>query len=170
MSAPQVQVKSWSDLLNLRQIDKQAIDFAIDHLSEAPKFSAVVVYSQFNVRARPPSTIAISGAGGIIGALLALKHTNDVKYFLTTEEVLSSNEKSPLYLAKYAIEKLKMIYPNTEVVTLKLGEFDKIKAILSSGGVYVSGLPYEVVIQISQLAGFGKLWHFAPLQKVFYVF
>mgnify|MGYP001770689762 CR=1 FL=1 len=169
MSAP-VQVKSWSDLLSLKQVDVNAVDYAISHIDEAPKFPAITVYSQFNVKPKPPATIAVSGAGGVIGALLALKHTDNVKYFLTTEEVLKANDKSPLYLAKYAIEKLKSIYPSAEVVTLKLGEFDKIKAILSSGGVYVSGLPYEVVIQISQLAGFGKLWHFAPLQKVFYVF
>ena len=170
MSTPQVQIKSWNDLLNLKQIDTNAIDFALSHLDQAPVMNVVTVYSQFNVKPRPPSSFAVSGAGGVIGAMLALRHAKEVRYFITTEEVVKADSKSPLYVARYALEKLKAIYQNAEVVTIKLGEFDKIKAILSSGGVYVSGLPYEIAIQLAQLAGFGKLWHFSPVHKVFYVF
>jgi hypothetical protein len=83
--------------------------------------------------------------------------------------VLDADEKSQLYLSRYALERLSKIY-QSEVITLKLGEFETIKLLLQQGGIYISGLPYELVIQISQLAGFGKLWHYSPIHKKFFVF
>ncbi len=56
------------------------------------------------------------------------------------------------------------------MITIDLGEFEKIKMLLSYGGIYVSGLPYELVVEIAQLAGFGRLWHFSNISRKFYVF
>ena len=186
MSTPQVKTKSpssnqpntnstltWETILKSPRIEKQHIDFAIAHLDTAPVIPYEFVYSQLDiasdVKVSPPNTIAVSGIGGVIGSILALRHTRAVKYFVTTQEVLNSNEKSPLYLSKYALERLSEII-DAEVITLKLNEFEKIKLLLKEGGIYISGLPYELTVQISQLSGFGRLWHFSPLQQKFYVF
>jgi len=146
------------------------VDFAINNAEQAPVIPYEFVYSQFaSVKISPPTTIAISGIGGIIGAILVLRYMSAVKYFITTKEVINADEKSPLYLSKYALELLKKKY-NAQVELIELNEFEKIKLLLRQGGIYISGLPYEVVIQLSQLAGFGKLWHYSPIHKKFYVF
>ena len=162
---------SWEAILKSPRIEKQHLDFTIDHIETAPQLPYGFVYDQFaGVKVSPPTAIAISGVGGIIGAVLVLKHsTKNIKYFVTTEDVINSSESSPLFLAKYALERLSKTI-DAEVIVLKLNEFEKIKLLLQYGGIYVSGLPYELVIQISQLAGFGRLWHFSPLQRKFYVF
>ena len=162
---------SWEAILKSPRIEKQHLDFTIDHIETAPQLPYGFVYDQFaGVKVSPPTAIAISGVGGIIGAVLVLKHsTKNIKYFVTTEDVINSSESSPRFLAKYALERLSKTI-DAEVIVLKLNEFEKIKLLLQYGGIYVSGLPYELVIQISQLAGFGRLWHFSPLQRKFYVF
>jgi len=164
---------SWEEILRSPRIDKQHIDFALAHLDTAPVIPYEFVYSQLDiasdVKVFPPATIAVSGVGGVIGSVLALRHTRAVKYFVTTQEVLNSNEKSPLYLSKYALERLSEII-DAEVITLKLNEFEKIKLLLKEGGIYISGLPYELTVQIAQLAGFGRLWHFSPIQQKFFIF
>jgi len=162
---------SWEAILKSPRIEKQHLDFTIDHIETAPQLPYGFVYDQFaGVKVSPPTAIAISGVGGIIGAVLVLKHsTKNIKYFVTTEDVINSSESSPLFLAKYALERLSKTI-DAEVIVLKLNEFEKIKLLLQYGGIYVSGLPYELVIQISQLAGFGRLWHFSPIQRKFYVF
>lgn len=181
MSSPHQQVKSnpssttaqitWETILRTPRIEKQHIEYAINNIDQAPLLPYEFVYSKvaMDVKIIPPATIAISGTGGIIGSVLVLRHTTDIKYFATTQEVLDANEKSPLYLSRYALERLSKII-DAEVIILKLNEFEKIKLLLQHGGIYISGLPYELVIQISQLAGFGRLWHYSPLQQKFYVF
>ncbi|ALG97063.1 hypothetical protein [Sulfolobus monocaudavirus SMV4] len=185
MSSPSPQVKSnpksnqtntnstltWDTILRSPRIEKQHVDFAINNLETAPQLPVEFVYSQVatDVKISPPTSVAISGVGGVIGAILVLRHTTTVKYFVTTQEVLDSDEKSPLYLSKYTLERLSKII-DAEVVVLKLNEFDKIKLLLKEGGVYISGLPYELVVQLSQLAGFGRLWHFSNISRKFYVF
>jgi len=165
------QVLSWDEILKSPRISKEHIEYAITHIETAPQLPYEFVYSQFSdVKISYPRSIAISGAGGIIGALLSIKYNNNISSFITTEEVINATENSPLFLAKYSLEKLSKIYQGTEVITLKLGEFEKIKLLLSQGGIYISGLPYELAIQISQLAGFGRLWHYSPVQRKFYVF
>ena len=89
--------------------------------------------------------------------------------FITTKEIINADEKSPLFLAKYALELLKKKY-NAQIITIELDEFEKMKLLLQDGGIYISGLPYEITIQIAQLAGFGRLWHYSPIQRKFYVF
>jgi hypothetical protein len=130
------------------------------------------VYNQLvtDIKIFPPTSIAVSGVGGVIGAVLAFRHAINIRYLITTKEVLNSDEKSPLFLARYAIESLEKKYRDAQIITIDLGEFEKIKILLSQGGVYVSGLPYEIAIEIAQLAGFGRLWHFSNINRKFYVF
>ena len=163
---------TWEEILRATRIDKQHIDFAIAHIDTAPVIPYEFIYNQFasDVKVFHPASIAVSGTGGVIGSVLALRHARAVKYFVTTQEVLNSNEKSPLFLAKYALELLSKKYSDVEVITIELNDFEKIKLLLSQGGIYVSGLPYELTIQVSQLAGFGRLWHFSPVHRKFFVF
>jgi len=163
---------TWEEILRATRIDKQHIDFAIAHIDTAPVIPYEFIYNQFasDVKVFHPASIAVSGTGGVIGSVLALRHARAVKYFVTTQEVLNSNEKSPLFLAKYALELLSKKYSDVEVITIELNDFEKIKLLLSQGGIYVSGLPYELIIQIAQLAGFGRLWHFSSIQRKFFVF
>jgi len=161
---------SWETILRSPKIEKQHIDFALNHIENAPLLPYEFVYSQFSdVKISYPHSIAISGVGGIIGAILAIKYSNNISYFVTTEEVINATENSPLFLARYSLEKLSKIYQD-EVIILKLNEFDKIKLLLQHGGIYISGLPYELTVQIAQLAGFGRLWHYSPIKQKFYVF
>ncbi len=183
MSSPQVksnpnsanqtnasQALSWETILRSPRIERQHIEYAISHSEDAPQLPYEFVYDQFaGVKVSPPTAIAISGVGGIIGAVLVLKHSTNIKYFVTTEDVINSSEGSPLFLAKYALERLSKTI-DAEVIVLKLNEFEKIKLLLQYGGIYVSGLPYEIIIQVSQLAGFGRLWHFSPVHRKFFVF
>ncbi len=183
MSSPQVksnpnsanqtnasQALSWETILRSPRIERQHIEYAISHSEDAPQLPYEFVYDQFTgVKVSPPTAIAISGVGGIIGAVLVLKHSTNIKYFVTTEDVINSSEGSPLFLAKYALERLSKTI-DAEVIVLKLNEFEKIKLLLQYGGIYVSGLPYEIIIQVSQLAGFGRLWHFSPVHRKFFVF
>jgi len=170
----QTQTLNWDSILKTNKIEIQHIDFAINNAEQAPVIPYEFVYSQFasasDVKISPPYSIAISGVGGVIGAILSTKYADNVSYFITTEDVINASQSSPLFLAKYALDRLSKIYQSAEVITLKLGEFEKIKLLLQQGGIYISGLPYELVIQISQLAGFGKLWHYSPIHKKFYVF
>ena len=163
---------TWEEILRATRIDKQHIDFAIAHIDTAPVIPYEFIYNQFasDVKVFHPASIAVSGTGGVIGSVLALRHARAVKYFVTTQEVLNSNEKSPLFLAKYALELLSKKYSDVEVITIELNDFEKIKLLLSYGGIYISGLPYEITILISQLAGFGRLWHFSNISRKFYVF
>jgi len=165
------QAMSWEAILKTPRIERQHIEYAINNAEQAPKLPVEFVYSQFaDVKISYPTSIAISGIGGIIGAILALKHTTNIKYFITTEDVINASESSPLFLAKYSLERLSKIYQGTEVIILKLNEFEKIKLLLQNGGIYISGLPNELSIQIAQLAGFGRLWHYSPIQQKFFVF
>ncbi len=182
MSSPQPQVNtktnstnqtmSWETLLKTPRIEKQHIDFAIAHIDDAPQLPVEFVYSQVatDVKISPPTSVAISGVGGVIGAILVLRYTTDIKYFITTKEVLNADEKTPLYLSRHALELLSKRYDSTEVITIELNEFEKIKLLLKQGGIYISGLPYEITIQFAQLAGFGRLWHFSNISRKFYVF
>jgi hypothetical protein len=164
------QTLNWEDILNTSKIEIKHIDFAINNINTAPSLPYESVYKAFTDKIYYPKAIAVSGAGGVIGAILSLKYASSPSIiFITTEDVINASQGSPLFLAKYSLEKLSKIY-QSEVITLKLGEFDKIKLLLQQGGIYISGLPYELVIQISQLAGFGKLWHFSNIQRKFYVF
>ena len=165
------QTLSWEVILKSPRIEKQHIDFAIAHIDDAPKMPIEFIYSQVatDVKISYPHSVAISGVGGVIGAILSIKYTNDISYFVTTEEVINATENSPLFLARYSLEKLSKIY-QSEVIILKLNEFEKIKLLLKNGGIYISGLPYELVVQLSQLAGFGRLWHYSSIQRKFYVF
>jgi hypothetical protein len=168
MSQSQTQI-NWESLLNTSKIEIKHIDFAINNINTAPTLPYEFVYKQFSDKIYYPKAIAISGAGGVIGAILSTKYA-DLSYFITTEDVINASQNSPLFLAKYALDKLSKIYPIAEVIVLRLNDFDKIKMLLKTGGVYISGLPYELIIQIAQLAGFGKLWHFSNIHKKFYVF
>jgi hypothetical protein len=168
MSQAQTQI-NWETLLNINKIEVQHIDFAINSINTAPLVPYEFVYKQFSDKVYYPEAIAISGAGGVIGAILSTKYTNNISYFITTEDVIKASQNSPLFLAKYALEKLSKIYPNAEVIILRINDFNKIKMLLK-GGIYISGLPYEIVVQLAQLAGFGKLWHYSPIHKKFYVF
>jgi len=184
MSSPQVktnnpQVKSnnsstltWETILKSPRITKEHVEYAINNADQAPLLPYEFVYSSIatDIKITPPTTIAVSGTGGVIGAILVLRYAN-TKYlnFITTKEVQNASEESPLYLSKYALELLKKKF-NAQVITIELNEFEKIKLLLSQGGIYVSGLPYELTIQISQLAGFGRLWHFSPVHRKFFVF
>ena len=185
MSSPQVkqtnsnqannsstQAMSWEAILKTPRIEKQHIEYAISHSEDAPMLPFEFVYSQVdsNMKIFPPTSIAVSGIGGIIGAILAMKYTKDNIRFITTKEVTNATEKSQLYLARYALELLKQKYNDAQIITIDLGEFEKIKMLLSQGGIYISGLPYEIVIEVAQLAGFGRLWHFSPIHRKFYIF
>jgi len=186
MSSPHPQVKSnpksdqttnstltWEEILRATRIDKQHIDFAIAHIDTAPDMPYEFIYSKYipsDFKVFHPTSVAVSGAGGVIGSILALRHARAVKYFVTTQEVLNSNDKSPLFLAKYALELLEKKYRDVEIITIDLGEFEKIKILLSYGGIYISGLPNEIIVEIAQLAGFGRLWHYSPIHRKFYVF
>jgi len=163
---------SWESILRSPKIERQHIDFALSHIDDAPQIPVEFVYNQLvtDVKISSPASVAVSGVGGVIGAILVLRHTMSLKYFITTKEVLGANEKSPLFLAKYALELLSKKYNDIEVITIELNEFEKIKLLLQYGGVYISGLPYEITIQVAQLAGFGRLWHFSPVQQKFFVF
>jgi len=180
-SNPQPQVKTnpnstqtlnWETILRSPKIEKQHIEYAVNNADQAPQVPVEFVYSQVatDVKISHPSTVAISGTGGIIGAILVLRYASNIKYFVTTKEVLNADEKSPLYLPRYALDLLSKKYNDIEVITLELNEFEKIKMLLSYGGIYVSGLPYEITIEIAQLSGFGRLWHYSPINKKFYVF
>jgi hypothetical protein len=185
MSSPHPQVKTnpnstnqtnstqitWETILRSPRIEKQHIEYAISHSEDAPMLPYEFVYSQVasDMKIFPPTSIAVSGVGGVIGAILAMKYAKGDIRFITTKEIINADEKSPLFLAKYALELLKKKY-NAQVITIELNEFEKIKLLLSQGGVYISGLPYEITIQFAQLAGFGRLWHFSPIQRKFYVF
>jgi len=169
MAQTQNQTMNWEALLKINKIEIQHVDFALSHLDSAPVLPYDFVYGAYTGKIYYPTAIAVSGAGGVIGAILSLKYASSSITFITTEEVLDASQNSPLYLAKYALEKLQKIFPS-EVIVIKLNEFDKIKMLLREGGIYISGLPYEITIQIAQLAGFGKLWHFSNIHKKFYVF
>jgi len=163
-------IPSWESLLKTSKIEINVLDFAIDNINTAPSLPYEFVYKAYTDRIYYPKAIAISGAGGVIGAILSTKYSDNISYFITTEDIINASQNSPLFLAKYALEKLSKTYPNAEVIALGLNEFDKIKTLLREGGIYISGLPYEIVIQLSQLAGFGKLWHFSNIHKKFYIF
>jgi hypothetical protein len=165
------QTLNWEAILKSPRIERQHVDFALSHINDAPLLPYEFVY-QFasDIKISYPHSIAISGIGGIIGAILSIKYTDDISYFITTEEVINATENSPLFLARYSLEKLSQIYQSAEVIILKLNEFEKIKLLLKNGGIYISGLPYELVVQLSQLAGFGRLWHFSNISRKFYVF
>ena len=163
-------IPSWESLLKTSKIETHVLDFAIDNINTAPSLPYEFVYKAYTDRIYYPKAIAISGAGGVIGAILSTKYADNVSYFITTEDVVNAPQSSPLFLAKYALDRLSKIYQSAEVIALRVNEFDKIKTLLREGGIYISGLPYELVIQISQLAGFGKLWHFSNIQRKFYVF
>ncbi|MFP3234806.1 MAG: hypothetical protein RXR08_14580 [Sulfolobaceae archaeon] len=162
---------TWETILRTPRIEKQHIEYAINNADQAPLLPYEFVYSSIatDVKITPPTTIAVSGTGGVIGAILVLRYAKYLN-FITTKEVINADEKSPLFLAKYALELLSKKYNDTEVVTIELNEFEKIKLLLQHGGIYISGLPYELTIQISQLSGFGRLWHYSPLQRKFFVF
>jgi hypothetical protein len=161
---------NWESILSSNKIEIHHVDFAINNIDSAPTLPYEFVYKQFSDKIYYPEAIAISGTGGIIGAVLSTKYAyNNISYFITTEDVIKASQNSPLFLAKYALEKLSKIY-HAEVIILRLNDFDKIKMLLKTGGIYISGLPYEVVVQLAQLAGFGKLWHYSPIHKKFYVF
>ncbi len=185
MSSPQVksnpnstnqtnasQALSWEVILKSPRIERQHVDFAINNAEQAPQVPVEFVYNKLvtDTKIFSPASVAVSGAGGIIGAILVLRYTSNIKYLVTTKEVLNADEKSPLYLPRYALDLLSKKHSNIEVITLELNEFEKIKMLLSYGGIYVSGLPYEITIQVSQLAGFGRLWHFSPVHRKFFVF
>ncbi len=160
----------WKKILNSSRITKEQIDYVIDYVANNKIIPiSIPIESVYNYRIFPPRSIAVSGVGGVIGAILALKNADEVKYFITTEEVMNADEKNPLYLSKYTLDKLQNIYA-ARVVQIKLNDFNTIKSLLRSGGIYISGLPYEVAVQIAQLAGFGKIWHFSNINKKFYVF
>jgi hypothetical protein len=180
MSSPQVksnpnsmQTLSWDTILRSPRIAKEHVEYAINNADQAPLLPYEFVYSKVatDVKITPPTTIAVSGTGGIIGAILVLRYVTNIKYlnFITTKEVLNANDESPLSLSKYALELLKKKY-NAQVIAIELNEFEKMKLLLQNGGIYISGLPYEITIQIAQLAGFGRLWHYSPIQRKFYVF
>jgi len=183
MSSPQVKSNTksnqtntnstltWDDILKTPRITKEHVEYAINNADQAPLLPYEFVYSKIatDVRISFPTSIAISGIGGVIGAILVLRYSKEVRYFITTQEVLNADEKSPLFLAKYILELLEKRY-NAEVTVIELNKFETIKLLLSYGGIYISGLPYEVTIQVSQMAGFGRLWHFSPLQRKFFVF
>jgi hypothetical protein len=161
---------NWETLLASNKIEVQHVDFALNNIDSAPKLPYEFVYKQFSDKIYYPEAIAISGSGGVIGAILSTKYAyNNISYFITTEDVIKATQNSPLFLAKYALEKLSKIYQNAEVIILRINDFDKIKMLLK-GGIYISGLPYEIVVQLAQLAGFGKLWHYSPFYKKFYIF
>jgi len=160
---------SWESLLSSNKIEIKHIDFAINNIDSAPKLPYEFIYKQFSDKIYYPEAIAISGAGGVIGAILSTKYANNISNFITTEDVINATQNSPLFLAKYALDNLSKIYPNAEVIILRLNDFNKIK-ILLKGGIYISGLPYEIVVQLAQLAGFGKLWHYSPIHKKFFIF
>ena len=189
MSSPHPQVKSnpqpqaktnpnsnqtltWETILKSPRITKEHVEYAINNADQAPLLPYEFVYSSIvtDIKITPPTTIAVSGTGGVIGAILVLRYAN-TKYlnFVTTKEVQNASEESPLYLSKYALELLKKKF-NAQVITIELNEFEKIKLLLSQGGIYISGLPYEITIQTAQLAGFRRLWHFSNLNRKFYVF
>jgi len=184
MSSPQVNTKtnstnqtnsstlSWETLLKTPRIERQHIEYAISHSDDAPILPFEFIYSKVvsDMKISPPTSIAVSGTGGIIGAVLAMKYAKGNIRFITTKEVINADEKTPLYLSRYALELLKKKYNDTQIITIDLGEFEKIKLLLSEGGIYVSGLPYEITIEICQLAGFGRIWHFSNISRKFYVF
>ena len=170
MAQTQNQTLNWDSILSSNKIEIKHIDFAIDNINTAPSLPYESVYKAFTDKIYYPTAIAVSGAGGVIGAILSLKYASSSITFITTEDVINAVQSSPLFLAKYSLEKLSKIYQNAEIIVLKLNEFDKIKTLLRAGGIYISGLPYEITIQIAQLAGFGKLWHFSNIQKKFFVF
>jgi hypothetical protein len=170
MAQNQTQNQTWDSILKAGKIEIQHIDFAIDNINTAPSLPYESVYKAFTDKIYYPTAIAVSGAGGVIGAILSLKYASPSITFITTEDVINASQSSPLFLAKYSLDRLSKIYQNAEIIVLKLNEFDKIKTLLRAGGIYISGLPYEITIQIAQLAGFGKLWHFSNIQRKFYVF
>jgi hypothetical protein len=187
MSSPQPQVKqtnsnqvnnnsstqvSWETILKTPRIERQHIEYAISHSEEAPIMPFEFIYSKVvsDMKIFPPTSIAISGTGGVIGAILAMKYAKGNIRFITTKEVINADEKSPLFLPKYALELLKKKHNDAQIITIDLGEFEKIKLLLSQGGIYISGLPYEIIVEVAQLAGFGRLWHFSPIQRKFFVF
>jgi len=162
---------TWETILRSPRIEKQHIEYAINSADQAPLLSYEFVYSKAtDIKIFPPTSVAISGVGGVIGAILALRHATNIKYFITTNEVLNADEKSTLFLARYAIESLEKKHSDAQIITIDLGEFEKIKMLLSKGGIYISGLPNEIIVEIAQLAGFGRLWHFSPIHRKFYIF
>jgi len=165
------QAMSWETILKTPRIERQHIEYAVSHSEDAPMLPYEFVYSQVasDIKIFPPTSIAVSGVGGVIGAILAMKYAKGNIRFITTKEIINADEKSPLFLAKYALELLKKKY-NAQIITIELDEFEKMKLLLQDGGIYISGLPYEITIQIAQLAGFGRLWHYSPIQRKFYVF
>ena len=165
------QAMSWETILKTPRIERQHIEYAVSHSEDAPMLPYEFVYSQVasDIKIFPPTSIAVSGVGGVIGAILAMKYAKGNIRFITTKEIINADEKSPLFLAKYALELLKKKY-NAQIITIELNEFEKIKLLLSQGGIYISGLPYEITIQTAQLAGFGRLWHFSNINRKFYVF
>jgi hypothetical protein len=166
------QTLSWEVILKSPRIEKQHIEYALNHIDNAPVIPYEFVYRKVatDIKIFPPTSVAISGVGGVIGAVLALRHATNIKYFITTNEVLNADEKSTLFLARYAIESLEKKHNDAQIITIDLGEFEKIKMLLSKGGIYISGLPNELIVEIAQLAGFGRLWHFSPIHRKFYIF
>jgi len=166
------QALSWEVILKSPKIERQHIEYTISHSEEAPMVPFEFVYSQVdsNMKIFPPTSIAVSGVGGVIGAILVMKYAKGNIRFITTKEVINADEKSPLFLSRYALELLKKKYSHAQIITIDLGEFEKIKMLLSQGGIYISGLPYEIVVEVAQLAGFGRLWHYSPIHRKFYVF
>jgi hypothetical protein len=166
------QTLTWETILKSPKIEREHVVFAINNAEQAPQMPVEFVYNKLvtDTKIFSPASVAVSGAGGIIGAILVLRYASNIKYLVTTKEVLNADEKSPLYLPRYALDLLSKKYSDIEVITLELNEFEKIKMLLSYGGIYVSGLPYEITIQIAQLAGFGRLWHFSNISRKFYVF
>lgn len=74
---------SWEEILRTNRIETRHIDWAINNIDSAPVVPYEFVYKDFSSKVYRPVSISVSGVGGVIGALLALKHT-------TTNELKSS--------------------------------------------------------------------------------
>ncbi len=84
MSSPQVktnvsqtntsstqQTLSWEAILKSPRIEKQHIEYALNHIDNAPVTPYEFVYSKVatDIKIFPPTSVAISGVGGVIGAI-----------------------------------------------------------------------------------------------------
>jgi hypothetical protein len=163
----QTQVEGLREILKKRSLTPEDVDIVLR--SGIPKVPIIHVTREIYSNIAPLTTIAVGGPGGAVGALFALSYANPLKYVITTKDVLSG--KIPV--SKKVLDYITANY-NIQVINLDALDYKQLintfLVLLRTGGIYVSGLPTLYLILLSQLAGFGKLWHFDNEKELFYVF
>ncbi len=164
----QTQMKDLNEVLRKRNLTPEDVDIVLSKIP-LPKVPMIHVTREIYPNISPLATLAVGGPGGAIGALFALSYATP-KYIITTKDVLSGKIAVSKKVLDYMVENYNVQVINLDALTDYKQLINTFLTLLRAGGIYVSGLPTIYLILLSQLAGFGKLWHFDNENELFYVF